>query len=349
VGTGGTGGAGGYGGGGAGSGGGGGGGGTGDNSGDGGAAGGGGGGYSGGGGGAGGGGGSSAGGPNLIHGGNGGGGAGGGGGSFNGGTFQENVAGASVGYGEVTIAPSGIYVALGDSYSAGLGSGGASSGTCLQNSNAYPALWSASHPAYQFTFAACSGATIATVQSTQLTAITAGTTLITLTAGGNPLFVSILGTCLVPAALGDLLCSEVNLLAQAIINRSLGAGLSGLYAAIRAQAATAGDPTAQLIVFGYPDFFQLSLSCGLALPFDSVKEAAMNRTVDVLDAAIAKAADASARTTFVDIRPAFATHELCSQAPWLNGIIPNNPAGSLHPNGDGQALGYEAALAAITG
>jgi hypothetical protein len=78
-------------------------------------------------------------------------------------------------------------------------------------------------------------------------------------------------------------------------------------------------------------------------------QADINKTIDVLDAAIAKAAGATAGTTFVDVRPAFAAHELCSQASWLNGLILNNPVTSFHPNQAGQAQGYEAALAAITG
>jgi hypothetical protein len=236
---------------------------------------------------------------------------------------------------------SGTYVALGDSYSAGVGSGGTSGPPpCLQNSNAYPAVWSASHPAYQFTFTACSGATINMVQS-QLTAIKAGTTLITLTAGGDPEFAPLLLACSVPTPRGDQICNLANLTAQAYINGIIEPGLKGLYAAIKARA-----PTAQLIVFGYPDLFPDNLLCKTS---DFAEQVDMNKTADVLDAAIAKAVGASTGTTFVDVRPAFASHELCSQAPWLNGIVLNNLFSSFHPNQAGQAQGYEAALAAITG
>ena len=199
---------------------------------------------------------------------------------------------------------------------AGVGSGGTSSGSCLQNSNAYPALWSASHPAYQFDFAACSGATAGTVQSTQLTAITAGTTLITVTAGGDPGFLPLMAACSIPTPKGDLVCGAAALVAQAAINRLVEPSLEGLYAAIKTRAASVGDSAAQLIVLGYPDFFPDNLLC---VTSDSVEQAVINKTIDVLDAAIAKAADATAGTTFVDVRPAFAAHELCSRASWLNG------------------------------
>jgi hypothetical protein len=119
-----------------------------------------------------------------------------------------------------------------------------------------------------------------------------------------------------------------------------------LYAAIRARAASVGNSTARLIVLGYPDFFAGNLLC---VTSDSSEQADINKTIDVLDAAIAKAAGVTTETTFVDVRPAFAAHELCSQTPWLNGLILSNPVTSFHPNQAGQAQGYEAALTAVTG
>jgi N-acetylneuraminic acid mutarotase len=244
--------------------------------------------------------------------------------------------------------PGGTYVALGDSYSAGVGSGGTSSGgACLQNSNAYPAVWSASHPTYNFTFAACSGATTDTVQSTQLPDITAGTTLITVTAGGDPGFVPLMAACLVPTPKGNTVCDAATLIALAAINLVIEPKLKNLYAAIKARVASVGDPTAQLIVLGYPDFFPENLLCGTS---DYDEQVDINNAINALDGAIAKAAAATTGTTFVDVRSAFASHELCSQTPWLIGLMPNNNlVTSFHPNHAGQAQGYEAALAAITG
>jgi hypothetical protein len=243
--------------------------------------------------------------------------------------------------------PAGTYVALGDSYSAGVGSGGASiGGKCLRNSNAYPALRSASHPADKFTFAACSGATTGDVQSTQLTAITAGATLITITAGGDPAFVPYILACSVPTPQGDQACTAATVIAQAAIKLVTEPSLKGLYAAIRARAASVGSPEAQLVVLGYPDFFPDNLLCQTS---DSFEQSEVNQTIDALDTAIAHAANATTGTTFLDVRPAFAAHELCTQDPWLNGINPSNLVNSFHPNQAGQAQGYEAALTAITG
>lgn len=240
----------------------------------------------------------------------------------------------------------GAYVALGDSYSAGVGSGGGvSGGRCLQNGNAYPAVWSASHPDDKFIFKACSGGTTASIKRDQLRYITSGTTLITITAGGNDVwFVPVISACSIPSE--DTECYLATQLAQHQILGPLATDLSGLFAAIRATAASAGAPNARLIVFDYPHFFQGSGMCG---PADVIQQLDINQTIDVLDAVIAKAAGASAGTTFDDIRGAFTGHELCSKNPWLGGIARTWPVTWFHPNAAGQAQGYEAALAAITG
>jgi hypothetical protein len=52
------------------------------------------------------------------------------------------------------------YVALGDSYSSGTGTGDyfGSSGDCLRGPKAYPQLWADAHGIQDFAFDACSGA-----------------------------------------------------------------------------------------------------------------------------------------------------------------------------------------------
>jgi hypothetical protein len=245
-----------------------------------------------------------------------------------------------------SLAP-GTYVALGDSYSAGVGSGGTSSGgACLQNTNAYPALWSASHPAFKLAFKACSGKSPGMIQAQQLKAITADTTLITVTAGGDPAFAGYMLACSLPTPTGDGTCAAATQTAQAAITNVIEPNLKNLYAAIRAHAASVGASAAQLIVFGYPDFFPDNLLCQTS---DFVEQSDVNSTIDALDTAIAAAAAATPGTTFVDVRPAFAAHKLCTPDPWLNGINLPDWVTSFHPNQAGQAQGYQAALAAITG
>ena len=56
------------------------------------------------------------------------------------------------------------YVALGDSYSSGVGAGD-ESGSCDQSPNAYGPLWASANSPASFTFATCSGATTSSVIS----------------------------------------------------------------------------------------------------------------------------------------------------------------------------------------
>jgi hypothetical protein len=247
----------------------------------------------------------------------------------------------------------GIYAALGDSYSAGVGSGGATlNSTCLTNVNAYPEVWLESHLQDQIHFAACSGSSSASIDANQLTAITSGTTLITLTAGGDDnnvfgtnMFLTTVVACSIPGRVGDRLCALAENADLVSIAGPVHSSLNGLYRDIVTKAASVGAASARFIVFDYPDFFQERGTCGLS---DVVEQTDINTVIDALDATIAKLAVADG-ATFVDVRRSFASHELCSKAPWLNGISVSDPVTSFHPNQAGQAQGYEAALTAITG
>src|SRR5258708_30437888 len=76
------------------------------------------------------------------------------------------------------------YVALGASYSSGDGAGNYSDGSCLQSANAYPVLWHNAHGG-SFVNATCAGATTSDVISSQLGGLSASTTLVSITIGGN--------------------------------------------------------------------------------------------------------------------------------------------------------------------
>ena len=78
------------------------------------------------------------------------------------------------------------YVALGDSYSSGTGTRTyISDGTsCLRSVYAYPSLI-ASAKGYALNFRACSGAKIADVTTSQLSALTSSTAYVSISVGGN--------------------------------------------------------------------------------------------------------------------------------------------------------------------
>src|SRR4051812_40855230 len=87
------------------------------------------------------------------------------------------------------------YVALGDSYSSGVGATG-QIGLCLRSSNAYPGLWAARNHPRTYRSVACGGATTDTLRSTQLWALSRRTDLVSVTIGGNDVgFASTMITC----------------------------------------------------------------------------------------------------------------------------------------------------------
>ena len=90
------------------------------------------------------------------------------------------------------------YVALGDSYSSGVGAGSyiSASGSCDRSTNAYSQLWvNSRHPA-GYVSVACSGATTQDVLNSQISALSSGTTLVSITIGGNDVgFSSVMKTC----------------------------------------------------------------------------------------------------------------------------------------------------------
>jgi len=225
------------------------------------------------------------------------------------------------------------YVALGDSYSSGTGAPGAT-GTCGRSPQGYPPLWATAHATTSFANATCAGAVTDGVLANQVQSLNAGTDVVTITIGGNDVgFANTMFTC----ALG----SDARCLAavQAATNdTTLPGKLDRTYTAIRA-----GAPAATVYVLGYPRLFEES-SCpgGLSL----VKRRALNQGADTLSERIQARAQA-AGFRYVDVRPVFAGHGICSSSSWINGSLFSS--GVYHPNATGYRSGYLAALNAATG
>src|SRR6476660_4523945 len=92
------------------------------------------------------------------------------------------------------------YVALGDSYSSGVGTRSyLSDGTsCQRSTYAYPSLVAAAR-GYALNFRACSGAKLPDVTNTQLGALAASTGYVTISVGGNDAgFAGVLTECAQP-------------------------------------------------------------------------------------------------------------------------------------------------------
>ncbi|MGW0315589.1 SGNH/GDSL hydrolase family protein [Streptomyces flavidovirens] len=228
-------------------------------------------------------------------------------------------------------AATGGYVALGDSYAAGVGAGGydSTSGACTRSFRSYPALWSASHTPSSFTSAACSGARTDDVVTGQLGALSKATGLVSITVGGNDAgFADTMTTCTLQS---ESACVERVNQSRAYIRNTLPAKLDQVYGAIEKNA-----PAARVVVMGYPRLFKLGGTCSAGLTEKS--RAAVNAAADDLNAVTAKRA-ADHGFAFGDVNTTFAGHELCSGDAWLHGAtfpVQN----SYHPTAKGQSSGY---------
>jgi lysophospholipase L1-like esterase len=240
------------------------------------------------------------------------------------------LAAAITGTGTSAKAASAVrYVALGDSYSSGVGAGD-ESGSCDQSPNAYGPLWASAGSSASFTFAACSGATSSSVISGQLSSLSASTTLVSITIGGNDAgFSSIMETCILHSTSA---CESAVSQSEQYANTTLPGNLSTLFADIKADA-----PNAKVVVLDYPDFYDLSAPICIGL--SSADHRALDNGINDVDGVIQTAAD-NAGFYFADVRTQFSGHELCDSAGWLNSVDIFDIHTSYHPTAAGQADGY---------
>jgi lysophospholipase L1-like esterase len=230
------------------------------------------------------------------------------------------------------------YVALGDSYSSGLGAGSyGSSGSCDRSAYAYAQLWDNSYGPAAFTFAACSGATTSDVLSSQISSVTSSTTLVSITIGGNDVgFAGVMETCVL---WGTSACVSAINGAESQASSTLPAKYDNVLNAIAAKA-----PNAKIVFLDYPDFYDLSQSSG-CVGLSGTSRAKVDEGINLLDGLV-QAAAARHGATFGDVRNSFAGHEICDGTSWLNSVDWLNFSDSYHPTAAGQANGYYPVFAA---
>ena len=270
----------------------------------------------------------------------------------------------------------GKYVALGDSFAAGLGlapySASPSPG-CFRSTGGIAAQVAAALE-LDLTDVSCSGATIANVLSTpqavpggtvpaQLDALTADTAFVSLMIGGNDAgFSTVLPGCAAASADGPLLFEPASASCAAKYGDQLAANLQGvvgpsLDAALAAIHRKA--PNAAIVLLGYPalsptDAATPAEGCFTlgeqpapqnTFPFTTADRAYFAELSAQLDS-VQEAAAARNGAIFVSNLAGTDTHTACAGTPepWLNGIsvaLPPAPDGfdvaSLHPNSAGAA------------
>lgn len=241
---------------------------------------------------------------------------------------------------------------LGDSFASGEGNGNyrslGSPERCHASASAHGRVMAGDlGAAGRTTFAACSGAKIRDLSKreggrpSQLDQLTADTSLVTASIGGNDLdWAATLQTCVF--APGN--CRPGTDLDEIVRSRitAMGPTLERAYAQIRARA-----PHARILVTGYPRFFPANPTddytqlFGALTLFDTATQAWANRHGAEFNQVIARAARSSG-VEYVEMTDAFDRHELTTSAPWYHGIeyrrgLPVTESGSFHPNEAGQA------------
>jgi lysophospholipase L1-like esterase len=237
------------------------------------------------------------------------------------------------------------YVALGDSYSSGLGAGSyiSSSGSCDRSTNAYPERWAAANSPASFVSVACAGATTSDVISGQVSALRPGTTLVSITIGGNDAgFSSVMETCVLHST---STCLSAVATASDFVTKHLPARLTSTLQAIRQHA-----PRARIVVLGYPDLYDLSKS-GSCIGLSTQDRTALNSGADALDSALGAAVTAAAdrNIVYADVRGQFAGRVICDSGSWLHSVDLLAISSSYHPTASGQKLGYQPVFSRNTG
>ncbi|MBB4662749.1 SGNH/GDSL hydrolase family protein [Conexibacter arvalis] len=237
-----------------------------------------------------------------------------------------------------TAAAADRYVALGDSYSSGTGTGSYTLNSgCQRGTSAYPYLASRQRPNTDLVFVACSGATTDDVMANQISSVTSSTALVSITIGGNDAgFADVVTACV------TIGCSGAIDDAEAYIRGTLPGKLNTVYAAIQRQA-----PSATVAVLGYPRLFSSS-SCAGTTGISASERTELNAVADLLDATISARA-AAYGFRYVSAISSFSGHAICSGSAWINGLNIFSIGESFHPNRNGHSSGYTPLVRSVIG
>jgi len=228
------------------------------------------------------------------------------------------------------------YVALGDSYSSGVGTNRYDlDSACKRSSLAYPALVTAAK-GYALNFQACSGATTVDVINKQVAALSTSTNLVTVTAGGNDAgFTSLLTTCTLTNCTSSINSTITS------VNTTLAAKLDAMDTQIQTRA-----PNATVIVLGYPRLF--SGTCFSAFGISSAEVTAANNLANAIDT-VTKTEATKYGFTYKSAITQFTGHGVCGSPSWLNGLNLGTLSDSYHPTATGYSSGYAPLVRAVTG
>ncbi|MFL5870392.1 MAG: SGNH/GDSL hydrolase family protein [Solirubrobacterales bacterium] len=260
----------------------------------------------------------------------------------------------------------GVYVALGDSYTAGplVPNPTGDPIDCGRSDHNYPSLVATAIRPAEFRDVSCgsaqtkdmtapqTGLPLGGTNPPQFNALDSSVDLVTLGIGGNDMgFGGIVETC---AELGIQSsgqghpCSDhyhaggVDEIAQRL-DEKVGPAITRVIDGIHERA-----PNARLVVVGYPDPVPQPPGCYPVVPIAAgdlpyLHLVAHNLSATVVDRARAGGAE------FVDLLDGSAGHDICQLPPkkWYEGIVPTSPAYPAHPNALGMEFAARQVLATL--
>lgn len=256
------------------------------------------------------------------------------------------VAAATVGGTAASSAPlSSVYVAMGDSYTAGpLIVPMTDPLTCVRSALNYPALLATALHVRTFRDVSCSSATtsdfanpqpgnVSGTNPPQYDGLSADTTLVTVGIGGNDVgLVSLAESCInvLPAPVGKSCAAKytaggVDVYSQKI--RAFAATYGTVIDTIRAKS-----PRARILMIGYPTAIRAG-GCYPVQPVLGPDATYIQAKIDELNAAMAAQAAAHG-ATYVNLRTQSIGHDACALPGirWIEGLVPTSDAFPLHPN-----------------
>ncbi|MQY26194.1 SGNH/GDSL hydrolase family protein [Nocardia aurantia] len=257
------------------------------------------------------------------------------------------------------IAATLVYVALGDSFSAGVGldpqapTPGGLPSVCGRSMVDYPRLVAAALGAAEFRDVSCGGATTANLTGPQpdisepvppqFDALTTDTTLVTIGIGGNDIGLEQLaGSCLAPLPS----CSAAAAGAGDPVGQRI-EGFAPVYGTVVEQVR-AHSPRARIVLVGYPTGVRAG-GCPDTQPMRSADADYLEAKVEQLDYVMAAQAAAHG-ATYVDLLPSTRGHDACADpaGTWITGVYPGPGAPiPLHPNAAGHRNAARQILATL--
>lgn len=259
-------------------------------------------------------------------------------------------------------APTGRYVALGDSFTSGPLIPDQVDLNCVRSNRNYPSLVARAAGSTSFSDVSCGGATTGDILNAgkgtlglpvpaQIGAVTAATALVSIGIGGNDIgFSGIVSAC-AQDGIGNPFGTPCR-------DRYTSGGTDQLQARIAAtapkvaavvQAVRTAAPTARIVVVGYPVIVPDSgYGCWPTVPFAFGDVPYLRIVAKSLNAMLARTAAANG-ADYADAYTPSIGRDVCrgKSVRWVEGVVPENAAAPFHPNAAGEQAMATAVLARL--